>query len=766
MESPRTIHSDTPAICARKWVIGGQVQGVGFRPFVYRMAHRLGVFGWVRNLSGRVEVTAQGDPDRLEAFARALLHEAPPLARPVMVSERSLAPRVLAAFTIRDSVVSPCGDVHLPPDYFACDECLAELRDPGSRRYRYPFINCTQCGPRYTLIDRLPYDRPNTAMAAFELCAECRREYLDPLDRRFHAQPLACPTCGPQAVFRRPGEAAVRGDAALSACVEALRRGEITAVKGIGGYHLLCDARSETAVARLRLRKNRPHKPLAVMVPWRGGDGLDWVRRVSRPDGAASALIAGPQRPIVLAAKRGDSPLPPSIAPGLDEVGLMLPYSPLHHLILDDMDGPLVATSANISGEPVLTDAWEAEARLADIADVFVHHDRPIRRPADDSVYRVIAGHPRPLRLGRGHAPMELTLPVPVTVPTLAVGAHLKDTVALAWGDRVVVSPHVGDLGSPRSGIIFDKVISDLQAIYKVDIEHVVCDAHPAYTSSRWARDLGLPVTEVFHHHAHAAALAGELGLDKDLLAFTWDGTGMGEDGTLWGGEALLGQPGRWRRVASFRPFALPGGDKVIHQPWRTALSLGWEMAMEMPCEDPGVNLMRAAWQSGLNCPHTSAVGRLFDAAAVLCGLIRETSYEGQGPMMLEAACDSAAGDALTLPLTRDDQGLWRSDWSPLPAMLMDTRLSVARRAMAFHRALAAALLQQAVVVREEYGVNNVGLTGGVFQNRVLSACAAEMLRARGFNVYLHAEIPCNDGGISYGQIIEYVSSFRFRVSS
>lgn len=755
MESPQTKRSDIQAICTRKWLIGGQVQGVGFRPFVYRLAHRLGIDGWVRNLSGQVEVIAQGNADCLEAFARALLHEAPPLARPVLVTEQSLAPRALAAFSIRESDAAPRGDVHLPPDYFACDECLAELRDPRSRRYRYPFINCTQCGPRYTLIDRLPYDRSNTAMAAFALCDDCRREYLDPLDRRFHAQPLACPACGPRVAYRRPGEAAVDGDAALHACVEALRRGETVAVKGIGGYHLLCDARSESAVARLRLRKERPHKPLAVMLPWRGDDGLAWVRRVSLADDTVAALISDPQRPIVLAARGDGSTLARSIAPGLDEVGLMLPYSPLHHLLLDDMDGPLVATSANISGEPVLTDAWEAEARLQGIADAFVHHDRPIRRPADDSVHRVIAGRPRPLRLGRGHAPLELTLPVPVAVPTLAVGAHLKNTVALAWGERVVVSPHVGDLGSPRSGQVFNQLISDLQSIYKVEVEHVVCDAHPAYASRRWARASGLPVTEVLHHHAHASALASELGLNREMLVFTWDGTGMGEDGSLWGGEALLGAPGRWRRVVSFRPFALPGGDKVIRQPWRTALSLAWELGLDIPADEPGVDMLSHAWQRGVNQPHTSAVGRLFDAAAVLCGLIRQTSYDGQAPMMLEAACDKDTDDVFALPMTRDHHGLWRSDWSPLPPMLMDTHLSMGRRAMAFHRSLAAALLQQAVAVREEHGVSHVGLTGGVFQNRVLTDCAVQMLQARGFNVHLHSEIPCNDGGISYGQIIE-----------
>jgi hydrogenase maturation protein HypF len=747
------------------WIIGGQVQGVGYRPFVFRLAHRLGLRGWVRNLSGQVEVIAQGDDDRLEVFAWALLYDAPPLARPLLIAEQLVTPGALERFTILDSVATPSGDVHLPPDYFACDDCLAELRDPGSRRYRYPFINCTQCGPRYTLIDALPYDRPQTAMAGFALCPACRREYLDSLDRRFHAQPLACPECGPSLTFHRPGEARVSGDAAVVACIAALRRGMTVAVKGVGGYHLLCDARSEAAVRSLRRRKHRPHKPMAVMVPWRGDRGLDWVNRVCRTEDGAADLVRDPARPIVLMAQRTDSPLAPSVAPGLDEVGVMLPYSPLHHLLLDDMDGPLVATSANIGGEPVLTDGWEIEARLAGMADAFLHHDRPIRRPADDSVYRIIAGRPRPLRLGRGHAPLELTLPTEVPRPTLAVGAHLKNTVALAWGRRVVVSPHVGDLGSPRSAMIFERVIKDLREIYKVDIENIICDAHPGYTATRWARASGLPVTPVYHHHAHAAALTGEHGLDQSLLVFTWDGTGLGDDGTLWGGEALLGRPGHWRRCASFRPFTLPGGDKAIRQPWRTALSLTWEAGAEAPEDSPETRVLHHAWRRGLNCPRTSSVGRLFDAAAVWCGLIRDTSYEGQAPMVLEAACDPDTGDVHTLPLARDADGLWRTDWSPLLPVLTDGGQPASHRAMTFHRSLATALLHQAVVLREEHGVNAVGLTGGVFQNRLLTTCAADMLKARGFDVYLSVQIPCNDGGISYGQIIQTVSSSGFRVS-
>lgn len=743
-------------IAARRWLIGGRVQGVGYRPFVYRCARRLGVSGWVRNLTGCVEVVAQGPADALEVLARTLVHARPPLAEPEVLDSASLPIGELDQFTILDSRVGGAGDVHLPPDYFACDDCLRELRDPRDRRYRYPFINCTQCGPRYTLIDHLPYDRPHTAMASFTLCDACRSEYLDPLDRRFHAQPLACPQCGPRLAFHRRGAAPLTGEAALSTCLALLRRGRIVAVKGIGGYHLLCDATSEAAVARLRRRKSRPQKPLAVMAPWSGSDGLAWVRHLAAPAPAAAQMLRDPMRPIVLVDKRRGSPLAPSIAPGLAEVGVMLPYSPLHHLLLGEMDLPLVATSANVSGEPVMTDNGEVQVRLSAIADAFLHHDRPIRRPADDPVFRVTAGRARPLRLGRGCAPLELTLPFGGIPPTLAVGAHFKNTVALAWGKRVVVSPHVADLGTPRSEEVFRQLINELQYLYKVEAERIICDAHPRYAGTRWARGQVLPVSTVYHHHAHASALAGEYGMKGPVLVFTWDGTGLGEDGTLWGGEALLGGPGRWRRVASLRLFALPGGDAATRQPWRTALSLCWESGMDgIGRRTVQETQLYHAWRRSLNCPRTSAAGRLFDAAAALCGLIRDTSYDGEAPMLLEAACDGDCDAAPSLPLARDGGGVWRCDWSPLLPMLMDRALPVARRAAGFHLSLAAALVRQAEVVRDEHGVHQVGLTGGVFQNNVLTTRAADMLTARGFDVRVPRRLPCNDAAISYGQIIE-----------
>ncbi|GAB4507662.1 MAG: carbamoyltransferase HypF [Sulfuricaulis sp.] len=749
------LRADAP-LQALRLTISGRVQGVGFRPFVYRLAHRLGLLGWVRNETGTVEIWAQGAAVVLETFERALLDEAPPLARPRMSSRSPAKPQSFETFEILPSRADATAHIHVPPDYFACEDCLRELHDPDNRRYRHPFINCTQCGPRYTLIGKLPYDRPNTSMAAFAMCPECRREYENPLDRRFHAEPVACPACGPRLQFTSPTSPAVHGNVtALAQTVAALRAGKIVAVKGIGGYHLMCDARNDIAIARLRAKKPRPHKPLAVMVPARGADGLEAVRAVAELTPEHEQWLRDPVRPIVLVNKKLHAPLSPRIAPGLREVGVMLPYSPLHHLLLDEFGGPLVATSGNISGEPVLTENDDVNQRLAHVAEALLHHDRPIQRPADDPVYRVIAGFARPLRHGRGSAPLELTLPFTLDRPVLAVGGHMKNTVALAWDDRIVVSPHIGDLDAPRSLSMFEQVIADLQKLYGVRAQSIVCDAHPVYVSSRWARRSGLPVTPVLHHYAHASALAGEHADVKNWLVFAWDGVGYGADGTLWGGETLLGAPGHWQRAGSLRPFYLPGGEKAGREPWRSALSLCWEAGLEWKqCpEDP--MLAHHAWRRRLNCPQTTSAGRLFDAAAALTGLHHRSSYEGQGPMLLEAACTANSAQAIPLPLTRNRQGLWETDWAPLLPYLMNRKLTVNERADGFHASLVKAIVAQANVLREEHGELAVGLGGGVFQNRVLTERAFAALRENGFDVRFMHQVPCNDAGISYGQIIE-----------
>ena len=753
LESPA---GSMTAMTARRWRIAGRVQGVGFRPFVYRLAHQFELGGWVRNSGGVVEIHAQGPADRLRAFGEALLACAPPTARPRLLDAQTASAIAAEGFRILASAGGAQPYVHVPPDLFTCDDCLAELRDRRARRYRYPFINCTQCGPRYTLIRALPYDRANTTMERFVLCADCAREYADPLDRRFHAQPLACPVCGPAVRWKDGTGREVHGNApALAAAHQALRAGRIVAVRGIGGYHLLCDAASESAITRLRARKGRPAKPLAVMVPWRGGDGLDCARELAHLSPQHATALRDPVRPIVLTARRADARLAAGVAPGLGELGLMLPYSPLHHLLLEDFGAALVATSGNVSGEPVLTEPEEVESRLAHVADDFLHHDRPIMRPADDPVFRVIAGSARPVRLGRGTAPLELCLPGRIQVPTLALGAYIKNTVALAWDDRIVVSPHIGDLESPRARAVFAQVVQDLQQLYGVRAERIAHDAHPDFPNTRWAHARGLPTHAVWHHHAHAAAVAGEYASEAPLLCFTWDGVGLGVDGTLWGGEALLGRPGAWQRVASFRPFRLPGGERAAREPWRTALALCWESGQPWPdgmqLADP---LLRQAFEANLNAQPTTAVGRLFDAAAALLGLCRQVSYEGEAPMRLEALCEEEAAP-VALPLRRDALGVWRSDWAPLVSMMLDGRRTPGARAAVLHSSMAQALCDQACAVRETCGVARVGLAGGVFQNRILTAHVQRQLTAQGFEVLIPERLPVNDAAISYGQLIE-----------
>ncbi|MGY6555217.1 MAG: carbamoyltransferase HypF [Wenzhouxiangella sp.] len=741
----------------RRVTVAGRVQGVGFRPFVYRLAHELNLTGWVYNASGVVEVAIQGPEAQLDAFAVEVIERAPPLARPELLRNEPAEWEDFQSFEIRASQVQADPEIHVPPDQFMCDDCLAEISDPKERRYRYPFINCTQCGPRYTIIRALPYDRPNTTLRDFPLCVDCDAEYRNPLDRRFHAQPLACAVCGPELSFVHGTDRTEGNEDSLAAAVCLIEAGGILAARGVGGYHLICDAANEIAVATLRARKRRPDKPLAVMVPMAGADRLDGARQLAELDDATAARLADPERPIMLARLRADAPLAPSIAPGLNEIGLMLPYSPIHHLLLKDLGRPIVATSGNLSGEPVLTDPEDVEARLGNVADAFLHHNRPIQRPADDPVWRQIAGRVRPIRLGRGNAPLEIELPVTLEKPLLAVGAFLKNTVTLAWKSRAIVSPHIGELDSPRAVEVFRQVSADLQDLYGVRAEVLACDAHPDFPNSRWARDAGLPLTRVYHHEAHASALAGEFGiLDRDLLVLAWDGVGYGRDGTLWGGETYFGRPGHWQRVASFRPFRLPGGDRVTRQPWRTALSLSWHAGFDWsqaPEFDP---LLKIAWDKGMASPESSAVGRLFDGAAALAGVAMEASYEGQGPTWLEAmAARGSDPGAPDLALAEDSDGLLRADWSEVMAWMANTRIPVADRAAGFHAAMARLIAAQISQLAQRYDFSAVGLTGGVFQNHLLASQATEAIQSTGRTALIPERLPVNDAGISYGQVIE-----------
>lgn len=739
---------------ARRIIVAGRVQGVGYRPFLYRLAASLNLAGWARNGSGEVLIHIEGRSTDVARFETALSTDAPPLARPRISTSAPAAWKGVKGFRILPSVADAAAQIHLPPDLFTCEDCIKELETPTDRRYRYAFINCTQCGPRYTIIEALPYDRQRTSMCGFPLCSACRREYEEPHDRRFHAEPIACPECGPSLAFHAEGQPCGEGEDALIGATALLRKGGILAVKGIGGYHLLCSAADEAAVARLRLRKRRPEKPLAVMLPMQGEDGLRAVAEAVLLSAAEAEALTDPARPIVLAERRADCRLAKGLAPGLAELGVFLPYSPLHHLLLRDFGSALVATSGNISGEPVITENAEAEARLGAVADGFLHHNRPILRPADDSVVRVIAGKARMIRLGRGVAPLEWELPWHFPQPILAVGGHMKVTIALGWENRLVVSPHIGDLDSPRSLDVFERLAGDLQRLYGVEVQAIACDLHPDYAGTRWALRQVKPVFRIQHHQAHAAALAGEYPEIRSWLVFAWDGIGYGGDGTLWGGEALLGAPGRWRRAASFRLFHLPGGDRAAREPWRAAAALMWESGKSWMPAVPSADFIAEAWRKRVNVVPTSSVGRLFDAAAAFILGLEQASFEGQGPMMLESL---AAGTSRSreLPLSRDAAGLLRVDWSPLLEDLADQSRPPAERAAMFHESLAHALVQQVLELRRQTRFDAVGLAGGVFQNRRLSERVIERLGEMGIPVFLATAVPANDGGLAFGQAIE-----------
>lgn len=761
--------------------ITGQVQGVGFRPFIYRQAEKFKLKGWVKNRSGEVIVLVQGSEHHIELFLHSISAEHPPLAIPVIASKNRVDSHTMSAFVIEKSTLSQQAERHIPADYFICNDCLTEMSSPDERRFRYPFTNCTQCGPRYTIINDLPYDRPNTSMAAFPLCHSCYKEYTDTLDRRFHAQPLACSDCGPElnllclqkSSTTNAKKNIVGNETSLSAAVAALREGKIIAMKGVGGYHLICDAGNEQAVQNLRRRKHRPHKPLAIMFATSVHNELAQLKQYCSPNEVESSALISAQRPIVLITAKKNL-LAPSINPGLNQIGAMLAYSPLHYLLLKDFGLPVVATSGNISGEPVLTDNHQALKKLSSIAELFLQHNRPILRPADDSVLRVIGNKKRLLRIGRGFAPLEITLPYTLQHAVLAVGGQMKNTIALGWGigkkSRVVISPHIGELDSQRSIEVFAQVIDDLCHLYRIKPQQIICDKHPNYYSSRYAQRYAeqhnIPITQIQHHMAHAAIVSGEYDIhhavNKDMkpwLVFTWDGTGLGDNKAIWGGEAFYGHAGHWQRVCSIKPFYLQGGDKAATEPWRSACSLLWEKNKCCSHAEPA-SLAFQAWKKRINTHQCSSVGRLFDAASALLGLGNYSSFEGQGPMLLEALIDDerCTTPVAALPLYEekiDKQIILLADWSELLPMLEDKQLSIKQRAWCFHQRLAETLVAQAQMIRNMKGEFRIGLSGGVFQNKYLTETLFKRLKEENFEVFLPEKVPYNDAGLAFGQIIE-----------
>jgi hydrogenase maturation protein HypF len=757
---------------ARRLEVHGSVQGVGFRPFVVRLATALGLTGWVQNAGGHVVIEAAGTAEALTALARRLAAEAPPQA--VVSSVRVSKPDQTITseadgFAVRDSVAQ-VGHREVPPDLATCDDCLHELFDPTDRRYRYPFVNCTNCGPRATVIAELPYDRCRTTMAPFELCADCSREYADPRDRRFHAEPVACPSCGPQLAWlptaSLPTEPAESGEAALRSAEAVIAGGGIVAVKGLGGYQLVCDATSPSAVLRLRKLKHRPAKPFGVMVrDAAAAHGLAWI---SPPEQRQLTSVA---RPIVLVPARTQTAVSArSVHPGTDQVGLFLPYTPLHHLLLHDLHRPLVVTSGNRSDEPIAIDDHDASVRLADIADGFLTHNRRIRARYDDSVVRVLAGRPAAVRRARGFAPGMLALPHRLPMPLLSVGAQLKHTFTLADADRAVVSPHIGDLSDNDTFTAFEQTLAHLSRLVDIAPAAVAHDLHPGYLSTQyaqrhWQADKRVPVQ---HHHAHLASCAAEHGLTEPFIGVAYDGLGWGDDGTLWGGELMIADLVGYRRVGRFGTAPLPGGEAAIRRPARMALGylFGTEPLGGSPIEpgliryftdrlpDREVQAVRRIVQRGVNSPRASSAGRLFDAVSSLLGVRDDASFEGEAAIALEATAGSASVGELPWRLTRAE-GLWVYDPAPTLAAILTGAASgepASDLAAAFHTTMVAVTVAMCLEAAQPSGVKTVCLSGGVFQNQLLTGALAGALRDEGFFVYLNQQVPTNDGGISYGQ--------------
>ncbi|WP_457597181.1 carbamoyltransferase HypF [Hydrogenimonas sp.] len=732
--------------------ITGIVQGVGFRPTLYRYAVEAGVTGFVGNDAEGVIVEIEGEEAALRRLIERLREAPPPLARIDAIAIETIPLKGESAFTIAASSHDTAKQAAVSPDVSLCEACLKEMRDPENRRYRYPFINCTDCGPRYTIVRTVPYDRPNTSMAKFTMCEACEAEYHDPMDRRYHAQPIACFDCGTQLSLMDSEGRALEGDA-IEEAAKLLVEGKIVAVKGLGGFHLMCDATSEEAVARLRERKGRPDKPFAVMVK-----DMRTARRLARVQEREAALLQSKERPIVLLKKSGTTELAEGVAPGIDRIGLMLPYTPLHYLLFDHIARPLVATSANLSDEPIIKESGALIEKLGHVADAVLDHDRDILNACDDSVAQVVGDRVQWIRVARGVAPM--TLPIASQEAILAVGAQQKNTIALSLQDAVILSPHVGDLGSLEAMAFFEETVATFGRLYDFRPQRVVCDLHPGYDTTRWALALakkeGLKSTAVQHHHAHALAVMAEHGVHEEILAFVWDGTGYGEDGTVWGGEVLLCDAAGYRRVGHLRPFRLLGGERAVREPRRSALALLYEIFVEaveelsLPTLDAFTpaekGLLFQAWRKGMGSPLTTSMGRLFDAMASLLGIVHRVSYEGQSGMMLEtlAAQEKAAQWLDGFALQESETG-WVCDWEPVVRAIVGGK--VGSPARFFIESLAEMVARLAA----RYPDRRIALCGGVFLNRTLMEACLRRLPAE--RLLLPERLPPGDGAIALGQL-------------
>lgn len=754
---------------AQRMVVHGTVQGVGFRPFVYREACGLGLDGLVRNDDGRVVIEAAGPAPALDALATRIRTGAPPHAvvAQVDVGPLACAPVPGSGFSVRESAPQDAEDDpgvrRIPPDLATCPACLAELFDPANRRYRYPFVNCTDCGPRATIVDDLPYDRSRTTMRDFPLCTDCAAEYHDPADRRFHAEPIACAVCGPHLRWTAGPETCV--DDALRTAEDTIRTGGIVALKGLGGYQLICDATSDPAVARLRAHKHRPAKPFAVMVR-----NVARARALTIATDSEIAALASVARPIVLLDPSPGALLSSWVSGAAPRLGLFLPTTPLHHLLLADLDRPLVVTSGNRAEQPIAIDDAEAVAQLRGIADGFLAHDRPIRSRYDDSVVTVV-GVPRLVRRARGYAPDPIPLPIPATAPLLAVGAQLKHTFALAEGELAVVGPHTGDLEQQTTLDAFETNLTHLSRVTGIEPRIVTHDRHPGYLSTQFATtfpaDRRIPVQ---HHHAHVASCAAEHGITGPFVGVAYDGLGFGDDGTLWGGEILIGDLAGYRRVGRFGRAPLPGGEAAVRRPARMALgylfgaeNLGGAPGVAVPAAVPflrrlperEVRTIVRMVRRGVNSPLASSAGRLFDAVAALLGLGDDVSYEGEAAVALEAAA-ARSPDAGELPwrIVRRDEVLVYDPRPTLAAVCRGLAEGTAPDVLAarFHRTIVAVTIDLCTAVAASHHVRTVCLSGGVLQNRILAESLCAQLARAGLEPLLNERVPANDGGISYGQ--------------
>lgn len=738
--------------------VKGIVQGVGFRPFVYSLAHALNLSGWVKNAASGVFIEVEGPEADLEQFCRFLTEQAPPLARIDSVSQAELPCQGSANFVILPSDPGE-KDTLIAPDMAVCPECLADMRDPQNRRYRYPFTNCTNCGPRFTIIAGLPYDRPLTTMRDFAMCASCAAEYKDPCDRRFHAQPNACPVCGPQMSFYDHECGPVRGDEVWPLAQKALKDGQILAVKGLGGYHLVCDAQNEQAVLTLRRRKYRWDKPFAVMMP-----DIDTVRRFCQLNDDEEVLLDSRRRPIVLLQKKNEQDLAFEVAPHNARLGVMLPYTPMHYLLLEHQTA-LVMTSGNVSDEPIVYEDGEAFMRLWRIADCFLIHDRPIFRRCDDSVAVFAAGKSRIIRRSRGYAPEPL--PINTRKNILACGGEQKNTFCLTKDNKAFLSQHIGDLENLATLESFEKEIAYFQKMFTVNPQIIAHDLHPEYLSTKYALDYQGKVKTlgVQHHHAHLASVLAEAGRDYETaIGLIFDGTGYGTDGNLWGGEVLVGNAASYRRAAHLDYVPMPGGAKAIREPWRMAMSylasaIGSEGVAELPLAKDFPDNWPLLWQTaqkGINAPLTSGMGRLFDAVAACCGIGQKVNYEGQAAIELEQAIipqtDGAYKFLIKKESASDD---YLIDWRPVFASLIED-LAASQNAgliaWRFHEAVIGLALDISLLLREKLAINTVALSGGVWQNIYLMEGTVKVLTEAGFEVLSNAKVPTNDGGISYGQ--------------